>query len=91
MNIPTDPHTTTTKVACPYCRSTQTELFSLFGQQLLIVHYYCQSCHTPFEAVKDDSMLANQGVAHIARGAENAATHRDHHDDVHFDGKDKRS
>ncbi|HEY4387503.1 MAG TPA: hypothetical protein VGN34_23860 [Ktedonobacteraceae bacterium] len=41
-------------VTCPYCRSTETELISLFGQQLLTVQYYCQGCHTPFEYVKDD-------------------------------------
>jgi DNA-directed RNA polymerase subunit RPC12/RpoP len=44
-------------VMCPYCGSTNTELFSLFGQQLLTVQYYCNSCHTPFERVKDDDVL----------------------------------
>jgi DNA-directed RNA polymerase subunit RPC12/RpoP len=43
-------------VACPYCGSTNTELFSLFGQQLLTVQYYCNSCHTPFEHIKDDDV-----------------------------------
>ncbi len=42
---------------CPYCGSTETELFSLFGQQLLTVQFYCHSCHTPFEHIKDDAML----------------------------------
>jgi DNA-directed RNA polymerase subunit RPC12/RpoP len=46
-----------TVVACPYCRSTDTELFSLFGQQLLTVQYYCNACHTPFERIKDDDVL----------------------------------
>jgi DNA-directed RNA polymerase subunit RPC12/RpoP len=45
------------EVACPYCRSTDTELFSLFGQQLLTVQYYCNACHTPFECIKDDDIL----------------------------------
>ena len=45
------------EVICPYCRSRDTELFSLFGQQLLTVQYYCNACHTPFEYVKDDDML----------------------------------
>ena len=49
--------TPTVKVACPYCSSTDTEFFSLFGQQLLTVQYYCNACHTPFEYVKDDEML----------------------------------
>jgi hypothetical protein len=43
--------------ACPYCGSTDTELFSLFGQQLLTVQFYCNACHTPFEYVKDDDVL----------------------------------
>jgi DNA-directed RNA polymerase subunit RPC12/RpoP len=45
------------RVTCPYCGSTNTELFSLFGQQLLTVQYYCNACHTPFERVKDDDVL----------------------------------
>jgi len=45
------------QVACPYCGSTDTELFSLFGQQLLTVQYYCNACHTPFECIKDDDIL----------------------------------
>jgi DNA-directed RNA polymerase subunit RPC12/RpoP len=60
MSTPADPHAATEQVACPHCRSTQTELFSLFGQHLLVVHYYCKNCHTPFDAVKDDSMLTSQ-------------------------------
>lgn len=43
--------------ACPYCGSTDTELFSLFGQQLLTVQFYCNACHTPFEHIKDDDVL----------------------------------
>ena len=46
-----------TKVACPFCGSTHTELFSLFGQQLLTVQYYCNACSTPFERIKDDDVL----------------------------------
>ncbi len=45
------------QVLCPYCGSHQTELFSLFGQQLLTVQYYCNACHTPFERIKDDEVL----------------------------------
>ena len=45
------------RVTCPFCGSTNTELFSLFGQQLLTVQYYCNSCHTPFERIKDDDVL----------------------------------
>jgi len=45
------------QVLCPYCGSQNTELFSLFGQQLLTVQYYCNACHTPFERIKDDEVL----------------------------------
>jgi DNA-directed RNA polymerase subunit RPC12/RpoP len=45
------------RVICPYCSSNDTELFSLFGQQLLTVQYYCNACHTPFERIKDDDIL----------------------------------
>ena len=44
-------------INCPYCGSSDTELFSLFGSQLLTVQYYCNNCHTPFERVKDDDVL----------------------------------
>ena len=47
------------QVICPYCGSHNTELFSLFGQQLLTVQYYCNECHTPFEHVKDDDVLSD--------------------------------
>jgi DNA-directed RNA polymerase subunit RPC12/RpoP len=46
-----------TEVLCPYCESNNTELISLFGQQLLTVQYYCNDCHTPFERIKDDDVL----------------------------------
>ena len=45
------------QVICPYCGSHDTELFSLFGQQLLTAQYYCNACHTPFERIKDDEVL----------------------------------
>ena len=48
---------TKVEVSCPYCGSTDTECFSLFGQQLLTVQYYCNTCHTPFERIKDDDVL----------------------------------
>ncbi len=47
------------QVTCPYCASTDTELSSLFGQQLLTIQYYCTACHTPFEYIKDDDVLAD--------------------------------
>lgn len=57
------------RVTCPYCGSNHTELFSLFGQQLLTAQYYCQTCHTPFEHIKDDTVLADQAVSHLASPA----------------------
>lgn len=42
-------------VFCPFCRSTETELFSNFGAQLSTAQYYCRSCHTPFEHIKHES------------------------------------
>jgi hypothetical protein len=45
------------QIACPFCRSTDTDFLSLSGQQLLTVQCYCNGCHTPFECVKDDDML----------------------------------
>lgn len=57
LSSPSSADTETTVVECPYCRSTDTEMFSLFGQQLLTVEYYCNACHTPFECIKDDDVL----------------------------------
>jgi hypothetical protein len=42
-------------VTCPFCRSTDTELISLFGAQLSTVQYYCHACRTPFEYIKQDA------------------------------------
>lgn len=53
-------------VACPYCGSSETELFALFGQQLLTVQYYCNACHTPFEHIKDDNLFDEQAVTHVS-------------------------
>jgi DNA-directed RNA polymerase subunit RPC12/RpoP len=54
------------RVTCPYCGSSETELFSLFGQQLLTAQYYCRTCHTPFEYIKDDTMLGTPETPHMA-------------------------
>ena len=39
-------------VACPFCNSTDTELFSLFSQFLLTSQYYCGGCRTVFDVVR---------------------------------------
>lgn len=43
---------------CPFCGSCDVELFSLFGQQLMTVQYYCNACRTPFEHIKGEDILA---------------------------------
>jgi hypothetical protein len=53
-------------IPCPFCESTNTEFFSLFGQQLLTVQYYCNNCKTPFERVKGDDVM-NDAIRHSAR------------------------
>jgi DNA-directed RNA polymerase subunit RPC12/RpoP len=66
MDAHADKQATKAEVSCPYCGSPDTEFFSLFGQQLLTVQYYCNACHTPFEHIKDDDVLYEVDVAHVA-------------------------
>ncbi len=42
------------KVPCPFCKSTETEMIALFGQQMMTSQYYCRHCRSVFEAVKWD-------------------------------------
>jgi DNA-directed RNA polymerase subunit RPC12/RpoP len=53
----------TSSIECPFCGSTQTELFSLFGRQLLTAQYYCRACKTPFERVKGPDVLEDVAEA----------------------------
>jgi DNA-directed RNA polymerase subunit RPC12/RpoP len=46
-------------VECPFCGSFATEFMAMFGQQLLTVQYYCNTCQTPFERVKGPDILAD--------------------------------
>lgn len=58
-------------VLCPFCHSKDTELFSLFGQRLLTVQYYCKTCRTPFERVKGKDILPHARLhAHRDREVE---------------------
>jgi ring-1,2-phenylacetyl-CoA epoxidase subunit PaaD len=41
-------------VTCPYCDSTESELFSLYGSTLLSSQYVCRACHTVFDVVRFD-------------------------------------
>lgn len=43
---------TNTKVACPYCSSTNTELQNIFGSTACKSQYYCHACDEPFEHFK---------------------------------------
>lgn len=40
------------ELRCPFCGSSDHELFSLFGQTLIGSQYYCNNCRTVFEAVR---------------------------------------
>jgi DNA-directed RNA polymerase subunit RPC12/RpoP len=79
MNEPDDTKAAQEHIACPYCNSIQTDLFSLFGQQLLTVQYYCQSCHTPFEAIKDDDVnhYASPMLGKVTPGKDTLHDHND--------------
>ncbi len=52
----------TSPIRCPFCNSIDTELFSLFGQQLMTAQYYCNGCRTPFERVKGADVLQDAGA-----------------------------
>jgi hypothetical protein len=53
------PRTLDSGIVCPFCGSNDIEPMSLFGSQLLTVQLYCNACHTPFEKVKDEAILAS--------------------------------
>lgn len=53
-------------VMCPHCGSTETEVFSLFGSQLITAQYYCRACHTPFEQIKNELVLADAARRNLA-------------------------
>lgn len=42
-------------VRCPFCGAEDAEPFALFGSQLLTEQWYCRTCRTPFERIKDDA------------------------------------
>jgi hypothetical protein len=49
---PEDQIVQTGGVPCAFCDSTDTELIALFGQFLLSSQFYCNNCHSVFEAVR---------------------------------------
>jgi late competence protein required for DNA uptake (superfamily II DNA/RNA helicase) len=58
------------RIPCPFCGSENSELLSLFGQQLLTVQYYCRDCKTPFERVRGPDVLLD--AADSIRGRDGA-------------------
>jgi uncharacterized Zn finger protein len=38
--------------ACPFCRSTDAEVISLFGTQAMTLQYRCRKCGSYYEAIK---------------------------------------
>jgi len=39
-------------ITCPFCDSTDNELFALFSQFLLGSQYYCRSCRSVFDVIR---------------------------------------
>lgn len=39
---------------CPFCNSTDIELVSSFGGQIITSQFRCRTCNTYFEAVRED-------------------------------------
>jgi hypothetical protein len=39
---------------CPFCRAPEVELVSQFGSQILTSQWVCQSCHSYFDAIRED-------------------------------------
>ncbi|MCS7313411.1 MAG: hypothetical protein NZ742_10965 [Acidobacteria bacterium] len=41
------------RVVCPWCHRDDTERLSAWGSFLSVVQYYCRSCRTVFDVVRD--------------------------------------
>ena len=41
-------------MTCPFCGSSEIELVSPWGGQLITSQHRCRACNTHFEAVRDD-------------------------------------
>jgi len=49
---PPAPNERAEPIACAFCGSTDTELYSLFGQFLLASQYLCRHCRSVFDVVR---------------------------------------
>ena len=45
---------------CPFCDSSQAELVSPFGGQIITSQFRCRACQTYFEAIREDFEPARQ-------------------------------
>ena len=53
------------KPRCPFCRSNDTEVISLFGSQVMTMQCKCHACGSFFEASKyssNDHLFANRSL-----------------------------
>ena len=48
---------------CPFCASTEIEVVSAWGGQLITRLVRCRRCNTHFEAVRDDFTAPDGGAA----------------------------
>jgi transposase-like protein len=51
---------------CPFCGSSEIELVSAWGGQLITSQLRCTSCNTHFEAVRNDFKIADGRDAEAA-------------------------
>lgn len=69
------------QILCPFCNSTETEMFALFGQFLLASQYYCRNCRTVFDVVRweDEAPPGDLSApAHRESGIEPPVGNREH-------------
>lgn len=52
LDEPLSSETLPDAVACPFCESTDTGQFAVFGGQASTSQYYCNGCRTVFEFLK---------------------------------------
>jgi hypothetical protein len=48
-------------VACPFCESTDVELVSAWGGQMITSQMRCRGCETYFEAIREEQWTTSYG------------------------------